>query len=169
MSRNRLSEHDLQRSCVNWFRYQYPYLRHLLFAVPNGGYRNAREAPRLKEEGVSPGVADLILLLPSGEFNTLNIEMKVGRNNQSEHQLLYERFCTTAGNQYIVCRSAEEFKSTVSAYIAATPSSVISALKSCYAQIMEENIQQERARIQVLVNRSNKNNCNTTQIRKSNE
>lgn len=153
MSRNRLSEHNLQRSCVNWFRYQYPYLRHLLFAVPNGGYRNAREAPRLKEEGVSPGVADLILLLPSVGFNTLNIEMKIGKNNQSEHQLNYERFCTTAGSKYVVCRSIEEFKSIINAYIAGTPISVISALKSCYAQIMEENIQKERSRIQALINK----------------
>lgn len=57
-------EHELQKSCVKWFRLQYPEYTNLLFAIPNGGKRNAREAARLKAEGVTPGVPDLFLQLP---------------------------------------------------------------------------------------------------------
>ena len=35
------NESQLQKSCVMWFRLQYPRLRYLLFAVPNGGARSA--------------------------------------------------------------------------------------------------------------------------------
>ena len=45
-------EERLQVSCVNWFDYQYPQYRQLLFAVPNGGSRNKIEAANLKKQMV---------------------------------------------------------------------------------------------------------------------
>jgi len=48
----------------------------LLFAVPNGGVRNAREAVRLKRQGVMAGVPDIILPVASGGYGGLAIEMK---------------------------------------------------------------------------------------------
>ena len=45
-------EHSLQVCCVHWFRLQYPQYATLLFAVPNGGARNAITAGKLKAEGV---------------------------------------------------------------------------------------------------------------------
>ena len=60
-------EHALQCACVHWFRIQYPEYATLIFAVPNGGARNAITGARLKDEGVTAGVADLILLLPHRE------------------------------------------------------------------------------------------------------
>ena len=57
-------EHSIQVACVTWFRYEYPTLSKRLFAVPNGGRRDAVTGARLKAEGVIAGVADLILLTP---------------------------------------------------------------------------------------------------------
>ena len=34
-------ESRIQQGCVRWFRYQFPNLARLLFAVPNGGRRDA--------------------------------------------------------------------------------------------------------------------------------
>ena len=42
---------------------RYPELG-LLVAIPNGGYRNAREAARLKRMGVRAGVSDYFLAVP---------------------------------------------------------------------------------------------------------
>ena len=39
-------EHNIQVACVNWFRYQFNNL--LIYAVPNGGQRNAVVAAKLK-------------------------------------------------------------------------------------------------------------------------
>ena len=55
-------EHNIQASCVKWFRNQYPQLRNILFAVPNAARRSARNGAYMKEEGMLSGVADLILL-----------------------------------------------------------------------------------------------------------
>lgn len=48
-------EHRLQCACVRWFAYRHPELSCRLFAVPNGGRRDATTAAKLKAEGVSPG------------------------------------------------------------------------------------------------------------------
>ena len=42
----RHEESQIQRSCLRWFRLQYPQYALLCFAVPNGGARNKREASR---------------------------------------------------------------------------------------------------------------------------
>lgn len=42
------NESALQRTCVSWFRLQYPLIARLLFAVPNGGGRSRVEAAIMK-------------------------------------------------------------------------------------------------------------------------
>lgn len=73
------SESQIQHSCLTWFRHQYPFLSRMLFAVPNGGKRDARTGAQMKYEGVLRGVADLILLVPKKGFASLCIEMKRNR------------------------------------------------------------------------------------------
>lgn len=45
-----------------------------VFAVPNGGRRNAREAARMKGQGVTAGVLDLVVLWPSGGFAMIELK-----------------------------------------------------------------------------------------------
>ena len=53
------SEHVEQVTFINWFRRTHPGV--LVFAIPNGGYRSAATAGRLKAEGVVQGVPDLFV------------------------------------------------------------------------------------------------------------
>lgn len=48
----------------------------LIFHIPNGGKRNAREAARFKRMGVKADVPDLFLPVPRGDCHGLFIEMK---------------------------------------------------------------------------------------------
>ena len=75
-------ESEMQRSCKRWFDLQYPKLSCLLFAVPNGGARNSREAAIMKAEGVTAGVADMILLIPRHGYGCLCIEFKTKKGSQ---------------------------------------------------------------------------------------
>ena len=68
-------EHRIQCECVRYFHLRYPHLRGRLFAVPNGGRRDAATAGKLKAEGVVAGVSDLVLLKPNREFGALLIEL----------------------------------------------------------------------------------------------
>lgn len=102
-------ESSLQTQCVKWFRYQYPHL--VIYAVPNGGSRNVREAQRLKSEGVLAGVADLTILLPQGK--SLYIEMKVKGNRQTPNQKEFQQKAEALGHKYYVCYSFEDFEKVV--------------------------------------------------------
>lgn len=120
-------EHNLQVACVRWFRLQYPDLAPLLFAVPNGGARSKATAGKLKAEGVVPGVADLILLVPQW-FTTwrgqqgclyagLCIEMKTPTGSQSAEQGLWQLKVEQHGYKYAVVRSLDEFMNTINQYL----------------------------------------------------
>ncbi len=109
------SEDTLQANCIKWFRYQYPKLT--IFAIPNGGKRNIREAVRLKSTGTLPGVADLFLMVGTSNYNGLFIEMKLPKTKQSELQNDFELKAKKENYQYIVCRSFDEFKTGIENYL----------------------------------------------------
>lgn len=67
--------------------------------------------------GVVAGVADLILLIPKKGYASLCIEMKYGKNGQSESQKEWQRLAEAAGNKYVVCKSLDEFMSHVNQYL----------------------------------------------------
>lgn len=110
-------EHRLQVACVRWFRYAYPDFTRLLFAVPNGGQRNAVTAIRLKAEGVVSGVADLLLLVPRKDKHGLCIEMKTDKGVQSENQKLWQKDIEAQQYEYFVCRSFDEFEKIINNYL----------------------------------------------------
>lgn len=75
------------------------------FAVPNGGRRGAREAASLKAEGVTPGVADLIVMVSP----VLALEMKARTGGrQSPAQREWEQVATAAGWVYHLAPGAED-------------------------------------------------------------
>jgi hypothetical protein len=59
MSKVLPSEHAEQVAFVAEFERKYPDVR--IFAIPNGGLRNAVVAQKLKQEGVKKGVPDLFI------------------------------------------------------------------------------------------------------------
>ena len=110
-------EHNIQVACVRWFSYQYPELQGLLFAVPNGGRRDAVTGAKLKAEGVIAGVSDLILLVPSCNHGALMIEMKTGKGRQSEEQKRWQTIVERMGYRYVVCRSLDDFIKEIKNYL----------------------------------------------------
>ncbi len=85
----------IQQHVVRWFAVTFPdiYKTGALFAVPNEGKRTRATASRMKAEGMFPGVADLILLLPRGGFHGACIEMKSksGRMRPEQSEWLENR------------------------------------------------------------------------------
>ena len=124
----RHQESALQRACVSWFRAQYPAHAKLLFAVPNGGGRSRTEAAIMKGEGVTAGVADLILLEPRGGYGALCIEMKTKDKDsrQRPSQKAWQEATEKAGNKYVLCRSLKEFQDAVRSYMSRQPSYIVS-------------------------------------------
>lgn len=119
-ARPRYQESAIQRTCVAWFRAQYPEHALMLFAVPNGGGRSKIEAAIMKAEGVTAGVADLILLEARGGYGSLCIEMKTREKESKQRptQKVWQEATESAGNRYVVVRSFEAFRALVSEYMA---------------------------------------------------
>lgn len=110
-------EHKLQVSMMNWFRLQYPSMRHNLFAIPNGGRRDVITGRRLKEEGVLAGVSDLIFLKRNRHYGALLIETKTRKGTQRNSQKEWESKITEDGYKYVVVRSLDEFIKVVNDYL----------------------------------------------------
>ena len=122
-ARPRHQESTLQRTCVAWFRAQYPEHALMLFAVPNGGGRSRIEGAIMKGEGVTAGVADLILLEARGGYGSLCIEMKTRdkASKQRPSQKAWQEAAEKAGNKYAVIRTFEAFRELVTDYMHRQP------------------------------------------------
>lgn len=131
-ARPRHQESVLQKTCVSWFRAQWPAHAPLLFAVPNGGGRSRIESAIMKGEGVTAGVADLILLEARGGYGSLCIEMKTREKESKQRptQKVWQEATEQAGNRYVVVRSFEAFRALVSEYMA-LPASRRAIAKAC--------------------------------------
>lgn len=116
-------EDSLQKACIKFIRYAYPSV--VCFSIPNGGHRNPVEGAKLKETGVLAGVADLFVMRDGvnreggryTHYNGLFIEIKVGKNVQTQAQKEFESKAKSAGYGYVVCRSPDEFIRTIQNYL----------------------------------------------------
>lgn len=110
-------ESKIQQGCVRWFRLQYPRYAGLLYAVPNGGARNAVTGANMKAEGVLPGVADLFLSVPNRFYHGLYIEMKQPKGRQQESQRRFQQAVESQGYKYSLCYSLDDFMGVVNDYL----------------------------------------------------
>lgn len=117
-----------QKALFDWAQYQ-PRLR-WMFAIPNGGNRNPREAARLKAGGVKKGVSDILLPIRStipiqsnieSFYCGLFIEMKRrkvdGPSSVSQDQVDFHIAMTMAGYKCVVCYGADEAITAIIDYL----------------------------------------------------
>ena len=112
-----MTESQIQKGFVSWFRGRYTEIEPLFFAVSNGGVRNVWTAKILKDEGVRAGVSDLILLIPKHGYAGLLIETKKPDGTQSESQKEFERLATKFKYLYVIVRNQEDFEKLMMWYI----------------------------------------------------
>ena len=109
-------EDDLQEDIIRYCNLK-PELRRI-FAIPNGGKRDVREAARLKAQGVKAGVCDLCLPLPiPGMFHGLFLELKVGNNKPTASQKDWLRYFHGVGYYAAVGVGFESAKRILDDYL----------------------------------------------------
>lgn len=112
-----MTESQIQIGCVRWFKYQYPKLGTLLIHVPNGRRRSIRDGVKLKMEGVTAGVADLVLFVPSNGWHGLCVEIKTPVGKQSKSQKEWSENVTAMGYKYTISKSVDEFVEIIKEYL----------------------------------------------------
>jgi hypothetical protein len=110
-----MEKHE-QIAVIGWASHK-PLVRDHLIAIPNGGYRNVKEAASLKRQGVKRGVSDLFLALPAGEFSGLWIEMKSEKGRLTKEQIEWLERMEKVGYATCVAYSAEAAITAIEAYM----------------------------------------------------
>ncbi len=90
-----------------------------MFAIPNGGLRNASVAAKLKAEGVKPGISDIFLPIARGVYHGLFIEMKrpKPRGVPTKEQEAFFSHLDSAGYAYAVCYGWQAAVAALSRYL----------------------------------------------------
>ena len=68
-------------------------------------------------EGVQPGVADLFLMKPFGQYAGMFIEIKQEQGRQTKSQKDFEAKCVKNGYKYVICRGLYGFMDEVRNYL----------------------------------------------------
>lgn len=71
----------------------------------------------MKGEGVTAGVADVILLKPSGSYASLCVEFKTQDGTQQPSQKEWQKAAEENGNKYVIVRSFEDFRREITEYL----------------------------------------------------
>lgn len=87
-----------------------------VYAIPNGGRRDPKEAAFLKKSGVMAGVPDLCFPAARRGYHGLYIELKVGRNRPTPAQEEWLARLNNAGYCARVCWGSEEAIETIKWY-----------------------------------------------------
>lgn len=112
-------ESQNQMAFFRWVAFakaQYLELNYI-FAVPNGGNRDAITGAVLKKEGVRRGVPDIVLPVARHGFNHLYIELKAKGGKLSKEQVEYGNFLTENGSLFVVCVGWESAKDQIMSYL----------------------------------------------------
>ena len=108
-----------QKAVFQWAATQYrkhPELR-LMYAIPNGGFRNVREASRLKAEGVKAGVPDIHLPVANRPHIGLFIEMKRKGAKPRANQIEWLTGLAKLGHKCAVCFDWVEAAEVIRGYL----------------------------------------------------
>jgi len=97
----------------------YPDLN-AIFAIPNGGNRDAITGRHLKDEGVRAGVPDMFLPVARGNWHGLFIEMKKRSGGRvSKEQLTWASVLNGLGYLTIIAKGFQEAREHVIKYYSA--------------------------------------------------
>ena len=102
---------------LNLIPYQGRMLGDFIYAIPNGGYRSKKTAAILKAEGVKSGVPDLNLIIASGGYHSLYIEMKTETGDLSDNQKHFISLLRSEGHKVVVCRDNGQAVSEIFKYL----------------------------------------------------
>ena len=125
-------ESNIQAECYRWYHNTYCLKHHspkgVMWSTPNEAVSTmvgvlksvgitvpnkvvSRVSMYLRSMGLSKGVSDTTVILPTGQIIFVEFKTPVGK--QSPEQVEFESTITNLGHPYFVVRSLEEFKGVV--------------------------------------------------------
>lgn len=99
------SEHRLQKAVVQFMK-RAAKPGAFCFACPNGMVSDHVSVARMKDAGLFPGVADLVVVLPSREVAFLELKTPTGRLQPSQKD--FKSLCARYDIKYAIARTIDE-------------------------------------------------------------
>lgn len=100
-----------------------PELR--VIAIPNQGKRSLITGRRMVAEGLTKGVADLLIMFPADEGAIAWLEMKTPKGRLSDEQHGFHAICERLGHRWGMAQSVEEALIVLRGWNALKPNVVI--------------------------------------------
>lgn len=104
-----MTESQLQALCFAWHWNTYPEERGLLYMNYNNP-KNAIQGAHLRALGMIKGIADMTYLSKDG---AIFLEFKTEKGKQSPAQVEWQAKVLTAGYEYKIIRSEQDFKNAI--------------------------------------------------------
>lgn len=104
-----MSEDAFQSKCYMWFHHEYPELRGLLCYNLNNSKHKVR-AMMDKGMGLQKGRSDMVFYYDARAYM---IELKVGKNDQLDDQIEWQKKIERAGFYYCIIRTLEDFQMVI--------------------------------------------------------
>jgi len=111
------SEHQIQKAFFEWLRVKYPAVEDLTWATPNAGKRSLLVAMRMKSEGLKPGVPDVFMAWPRGQWHGMFIEFKSKNGRLTDNQEFFINTLAQYGYYTTVVYSLDEAMEQVEWYL----------------------------------------------------
>lgn len=103
------AESQFQQAIVKYLR----IMNIFCFSVPNGQKLKITQAIKAKNEGLTAGVSDLIILLPNGKTVFVEIKNPNGKGRQSDSQKQFEQKVKSLGFEYYIWSSWKQVEAFV--------------------------------------------------------
>jgi predicted RecB family endonuclease len=103
------TEDETQAAIVQALRIAFPRL--VVAAIPNGGSRHIAEAAKMHGTGTVAGMPDLVVVLPDGRVDFIEVKAAGGRLSAAQTAIIHS--LTDLGHPVAVCRDIHEAHSFV--------------------------------------------------------
>ena len=114
--KNKCVEFGIQKAFFQWLSY-YPAIRRVTFAIPNGGKRTPAEGAHQRALGLTAGIPDIFMAIPSDGFNGMFIELKRPSGILTENQAQTIEWLGSEGYKCVICYSVTEAIDQVKDYL----------------------------------------------------
>lgn len=113
MTRFTALERDLQVSVCELLALHERMGRLAYFAVPNGGWRNLKEAVNLRTQGVRAGVPDMVVLFPGARAQFWELKRPGSKGELKRSQAAWQKALTDMGFFHHVIRSITDVENVL--------------------------------------------------------
>jgi hypothetical protein len=114
------SESSIQAQCVTWFKNNYRQIRQLLYKNHNEGWKSAKTAMIDKAMGLTAGIPDTFLAIPTNGFHGFYIEFKRPGESLKPDQKQVIELLKNQGYKVEVLTSLADFQKAIFEYLSTT-------------------------------------------------